>query len=337
MILQSLQILRIQRERKTPSEQSGSSLRKVREWVDDHKFSSNWDEIECQGWNLPATEEKHAWCGLWQTFGCLNEQLHAKLGKGKRNYIKQYQRSCYRPSCKECYLKWIARQANVATKRIEKYSEKSGKKPIHLMLMVPKSQQFIPYDLLKKRMNEILKITQWIGGSVIFHPFKFYNGSWSWYYSPHFHLVGFGSRFKIAEAFGKFGWYIKIGGERESVFQTFCYLLSKCGVKKRVHSLRWVGDLSYSKLKVEKEPKITCCPVCGGKFVQVYYDGMHPIVSTGRYFEGLVDSDGRWKTVPTGEWLGNEYYRFEYAPTRSLNEVLKSLAERYSDDDDTSD
>jgi hypothetical protein len=55
--------------------------------------------------------------------------------------------------------------------------------------------------------------------------------------------------------------------------------------------------------------------------VPVYYEGgVHPIVGE-RHFEGLVDSDGHWKTVETGEWLGNEYYRFDYASTRVSNEI----------------
>lgn len=307
------------------SKQSSSILKNVREWVDNKKLFSNWEEIEYDGWKLPATREKHDWCSLWKTEGCLNAELHEKLGKGRRNYIKHFQRSCYRPSCKTCYLKWIARQANVATRRIEKYSEKSGRKSFHLMLMVPKSQNWVSYSNLKKRANEILKIAQWTGGSVIFHPFK-PKEKLGWYYSPHFHLVGFGNRHKISEAFGKFGWYVKIGEERKSVFQTFCYILSHCGIKKGVHTLRWLGDLSYSKLEIKKEPKLTGCTVCGAKFVPVYYDGVHPVIPPDKHFEGLVDSDGKWHVVVLEKTYENQnYYRYDYAPFKELNELLKSF------------
>ncbi len=219
----------------------------------------------------------------------------------------------------------MARQSNKATRRIEKYSELSFKKPIHVILCIPQSQHSLPIKLLRKRMNQILKISKMDGGAVIFHPFRFRQNVRRWYYSPHFHLVGFGNKQKIASAFGKFGWFIKICDERESVFQTFCYLLSHCGIKKQNHTLTWLGSLSYSKLKLEKEPTITDCPICGRKFVEIYYEGVHPVVPPDQPYEGLVDY-WDWfevKTMPELERF--EPYKFEYAPTRDLDEILNSL------------
>ena len=55
-----------------------------------------------------------------------------------------------------------------------------------------------------------------------------------WYAaSPHF-LAGFGKSSGIKNAFGRYGWYIKEAGERESVFQAFCYLLSHWGFRKAI-------------------------------------------------------------------------------------------------------
>lgn len=309
------------------SKQSNQILAAVAAFVADYKCLTNWLTVEHDGWKLPCTLDKYDWCGLWVTLGCLKDKLHEMLGKGKRVYIKQYQRSCYRPSCMHCYVKWIARQADRATKRIEEYSKKTNQKPIHLMLMVNTSQHSLPYKLLRERMSDILKIAQWEGGAVVFHPFKFNESIRKWYYSPHFHLVGFGSRDKMSRAFGRYGWYVKIGEERKSVFQTFCYLLSHCGIRKKHHVVTWIGELSYSKVPSEKEPKITCCPVCGGEFVPVYCEEVHPIVPPERHYEGLIDSDGRWKTVSTGQWIENDNNRYDYAPFRALNDVLKSITE----------
>jgi len=175
-------------------------------------------------------------------------------------------------------------------------------------------------------MNEILKKAELEGAAVVFHPFKFHKKSWSWIYAPHFHLVGFGYRQKITSAFGKYGWFIKICEERESVFQTFCYLLSHCGIKKGYHALTWVGGLSYSKLKVEKEPKITKCPICGGDFEEIYYaEGYHPIVPPDKPYEGLVDAEG-WYPVFTDPDPKISEYRYDYAPATDTNETLKGLA-----------
>lgn len=305
------------------SERTISVLQMVVSFVEECKFLTNWNTVEHEGWRLPATATPHCWCGVWQTVGCLNEKLHKKLGKGRTYFIKQYQRACYRASCQVCYPKWIVRQANLATRKIEHYSKKTNLKPKHLILCIPPSQHCLPVEKLRARMREVLKKAHWKGGAVIFHPFKRDKRTRNFYYFPHFHLVGFGYRFQIAEAYGKFGWFIKIGEERESVFQTFCYLLSHCGIKKGKHSVTWVGDLSYGKLKLEKEPKITCCPVCGGKFMPIYYDGAHPPVPPDQYYEGPVDSDGGWHIVNTEKFVEPT---FEYAPTRELNDAIASVA-----------
>jgi len=284
------------------SKQSNLILAGVVAFVEEFKFCTNWMTIAHDGWRLPCTLDKYDWCGLWVTLGCLRDRLHEMLGKGRRVYIKQFQRSCYRPSCKQCYLKWMARQANRGKKRIEEYAKTHpSKKPIHLMLSVHRSQIDLPYKLLRKRMMEILKIAQWEGGAVVFHPYRFKEERGGWYYSPQFHLVGFGSKDKIKRAFGRYGWYVIIGEDRNSVFQTFCYILSHCGIRKGHHVVTWIGALSYSKVPSEEEPKITSCPVCGGEFAQVYSERVHPIVPPERHYEGLVDSDGLWKLVETGK------------------------------------
>jgi hypothetical protein len=301
-----------------------SSLQLVRESVDEHKFLTNWEHVEHDGWKQIATQDKHYWCGIWQTFGCLDYEKHLQLGKGKRVYIKQYQRSCYRPACRECYPKWIARQANVSTQRIDKFKEQSKRQPIHLLLSVHQSHHYLSYKELKKKLKQILDIIEFSGGAVVFHPFRFNKTSRQWYYAPHFHIVGFGWRSLISKGFGKFGWFVKDLNIRESVFQTFCYLLSHCGIKKGVHTVSWMGSLSYSKLKVEKEPKIVGCPVCGADFEPVYYNGIHPVVPPDKHFDGLVDDDGEWYAVKTDEYV---IPVFKYAPTIELNQILKSLAE----------
>jgi len=110
------------------------------------------------------------------------------------------------------------------------------------------------------------------------------------------------------------------------VFQTFCYLLSHCGIKKKVHTVSWFGKLSYSKLKVPKEPRITCCPICGGEFMPIYYDGIHPVVPPDTYYEGLVDDDGGWFLVETMD-ITEDSHTYRYSPIESVDFILKSLAE----------
>jgi hypothetical protein len=304
-------------------EQSNSTLQNTRDWVSESKFLTNWLYVEHEGWKLPTTLEPHDWCGLWKTMGCNRTDLHEKLGKGRLTYVKQFRRSCYRASCKSCFTNWIARQANVSTRRIEAFEKKSKQKSIHLILAVPVLQRNTPIKILRQRMSHILKIGNIYGASVIFHPFKFDKVERRWYSSPHFHLVGFGKSSDIKNAFGRYSWYVKEAGERESVFQTFCYLLSHCGIKKGYQSVTWFGSLSYSKLKVEKEPRITKCPLCNGEFEEIYYEEpIHPIIPPDKHFEGAVEGEG-WHTVFTVEY---EEPKYEYAPTRDLDELLRGLS-----------
>jgi len=43
---------------------------------------------------------------------------------------------------------------------------------------------------------------------------------------------------------------------------------------------------------------MTHCPVCGRKFVEIYHDGVHPVVPPDKMYEGLVDG-GDWYLVET--------------------------------------
>lgn len=105
--------------------QSTSILQNTAEFIE---FCINCLEVEYQGWKLPAISEPHDWCGLWKIIGCNRTNLHERLGKGRLTYTKQFRRSCYRTKYKFCYLNWIARQANVATRQIETFSKKSKQK-----------------------------------------------------------------------------------------------------------------------------------------------------------------------------------------------------------------
>jgi len=95
--------------------------------------STNWYTIEQDGWHLPATKEAHDWCGNWSTMGCLNVKAHENTEAHGKVFVKTFQRSCYRAVCEVCYKKWMAREANKATRRIEKYEKKSGKKAKHII------------------------------------------------------------------------------------------------------------------------------------------------------------------------------------------------------------
>jgi hypothetical protein len=297
------------------------------DYLEDHQFMTNWYDTWHQGWHLPGTKEPHDWCGLWQTRGCLNVEGHKNSNHEGQVYVRQFQRSCFRPDCKKCFRRWIARQANRSTSRILKYEMQSKMKPKHIVLSVSEWDCGLLFKDLKKKAIAILKSINCFGGTIIFHPFRFNKKLRVFYYSPHFHIIGFGIVIGIAESFRKYGWFVKDLGFRESVFQTFYYLLSHCGIKKGFHALTWFGSCSYSKLKIEKEPDSNICPACGKKLVQIYNEKPDPPIPPDKIFEGFVDSEGWYEVKTTPEYDAKEYYRFDYASTRDLNEKLKGLAE----------
>ena len=85
------------------------------------------------------------------------------------------------------------------------------------------------------------------------------------YVSPHFHLIVYGKVTNTTEFYNKTKWLIKNKGDLGSeiaVFNCTRYLLSHAGVRKGTHAVRWFGEVSYRKLKIEKEPFSHNCPYC---------------------------------------------------------------------------
>ena len=236
--------------------------------------SSNWLDIEHDGWHLPATEDKREDCGKWLTKGCLNVKAHAGTQFAGKVFIKTFQKSCFRSSCELCYKKWMGRESSKATRRIEKYEELSKEPPKHIIISVPSWKHYKPVRDLRKEAYRILKKVNCKGGTLIFHPFRYNRENKAWYFSPHFHIIGFGWITNVKEIYNKDGWIVKNKGLRDSVFATFYYQLSHAGIKKHYHTLTWFGDLSYSKLKVEQEPNPDVCPLCSAELRPVYFYGL---------------------------------------------------------------
>jgi len=284
---------------------------------DKYRFLTNWKTFEENEFTIPGTKEAHYWCGLWQSKGCLHVEDHASPEHDGKIYLKQYQRGCFRKICEKCYPRWLCRQANRATRRIETYKKKSKKEPFHIILSLPVYDYGLSLKGMRKKARLILKEIDCIGGAIIFHPFRI--KKLNLYWSPHFHVIGFGLvKAKIPQAYRKFHWYIKDKGARKSIFGTFHYNLDHCGIKNGVQALVWFGDLSYSKLKLEKEPDSSVCPACGRKLVEIYYDGIHPVVPPDQNFEGFVDPFDWYEveTVSESEWTKQD--RYDYALQREL-------------------
>ena len=316
--------------------------------VEEFRNSTNWNEIEFDGWKLPATEQKRDDCGQFSLKGCLDVEAHKHSEFKGKVFVKSFRKYCKRASCEVCYKPWLGREANSATSRILKYQKISGKPPKHIVVSPPKWERFKPLRDrkdengkriigLRSKLYSLMKAVKSEGGIAIYHPFRFNSDLQLWYPSPHFHIIGFGWIEGVSEEYKKNGWIVKGLGTRESkgsVFSTLYYQLSHCGVKAGYHSVTLFGNLSYTskvygKLLIEKEPDQNVCPACEAKLRPVYCHGLFgwkPPPQTE--FEMWCDPEG-WhilESKPSEKMSGSRLERYDYALAKNLYGANKGVS-----------
>ncbi len=151
-----------------------------------------------------------------------------------------------------------------------------------------------------------------IGGVSMFHAFRLSSDGKTWFYSPHFHMIGYGWVINTKKISLKDGWVIKNKGIRKSsteVYSTVAYLLSHTAIAKGVHSVTWFGDLSYrSKYALElkreiEESDADKCPYCSQYLV-------------------LFEIIGLDRPPPDKEWFGL-FERCKAKPVETIDEMLE--------------
>lgn len=186
--------------------------------------------------------------------------------------------------------------------QLEKMATAKGFRPIHVVLSPPKKlhDQFRTsdgYRGMRKLAYQIAKDHGLYGGAVIVHPYrlrcsnchstipdymkrcpKCHGIEFEWFFSPHFHFIGYGWIRGTKEGYVEHGWIVKNLGIRKSVFATFQYLLSHAGVSK-FHTTTWFGKLSYRVMRyVPKLGRVLeVCPYCKRPLrPMVYIGGLDP-------------------------------------------------------------
>lgn len=255
------------------------------------RHGTNWFKIREYGWVLPSNGRiDKPTCGKWLKKGCLEIYNHP-VGKA---WIKLYRQSCHKVSCPNdvCFMGWLNRSANKVTQRIEVSMKKMStrKFPIHVVVSVPESDlvRICSVHEFDKKITSIrARITRLLlkvgvkGGLSIFHPFRFDKvGMLGWYFSPHFHVIGFGwvDGKKVKSEFERTGYTVKNLGVRKTsgeIFSTIRYLLSHAGVKvnkiNHRHTVSWFGKLSNRsmpnwELEIEdEEDNLNRCGFCNKK------------------------------------------------------------------------
>jgi hypothetical protein len=227
-------------------------------------------------WQLPGHGEAYGDCGSWRYRGCLHVEDHLNDGlfesiAGKA-YIEFYKRSCLRAACPVCYEKWAGKEAGKIEYRLASVGRKMGR-VIHVTVSPRMDDWAMPYEKLRAKAYSISKKSGFRGGSCIFHPFREDDNGF-WYFSPHFHLIGYGWITGTKKGFESHGWVVRNLRVRESVSGTALYQLSHCGIRKGTLSVTWFGKLSFNKLRIPpKEPEKHVCPACHRELVQLYFLG----------------------------------------------------------------
>lgn len=265
---------------------------------------------------LVGSGEAYANCGSFYTVGCLNVDEHIGSNLDGVNmtgkaYLERHKKSCHRPLCPTCWDDWANREKDKATERLKAFVLKGRNlKPIHLTVSIPHVDYGLSLQKMRQKVYDALKRVRCIGGMLIYHPKRQEKASGTWYFSPHFHVLGYGWIVDVRQNYVYSGYVVKNIGIRKTVEGTIFYQLSHCGIAEKKHTVTWFGALAYNRLNVvsnEKEKSV--CPICGHDLHQVLWIGEGacplPDVEGGFYF----DEPSNWmqkpmRAYPTCEGLG---------------------------------
>lgn len=226
---------------------------------------------------MPGHGEAYVDCGSWRSKGCLNVEEHVQEGLAEkmagRVFVRRYRRTCMRAECPTCYESWAGKEAGKIEHRLRMAPLKG--RPIHLILSPP-MELVVSSDFedLRRKSYVISKNSGFSGGSCIFHPWREEELTKTWYFSPHFHMIGYGWIHHTKEGYESHGWIVKNARIRKTVSGTALYQLSHAGIHGKHHTVTWFGCLAYNNLRVPPmEEKVERCPMCGQKLRPLYYFG----------------------------------------------------------------
>lgn len=229
-------------------------------------------------------------------YGCLrSHDVIASDGKNYKGkvYVKRVNCSCDKPSCPKCFkYGWAPREAGKIETRLKEGSKRFGLVE-HIVATVPPKFYGLTFESLRAKIVAVLFARGVIGGVLIFHGFR-YNLRKYFYWSPHFHVLGFilggykcrgcskcvrgcgGFVDRSYRCFEKDGCVVRVLGKRKTVGGTAWYQLNHATIKvgsPRFHVATWFGACSYRRLKVTPEKRRSLCPICGFDLVKLRYNG----------------------------------------------------------------
>jgi hypothetical protein len=336
----------------------GSSKAELEESYADfeRRFGESKPEIRNEFWSYGEHElvghgaQTNDKCGTFNKFmGCLNLEAHNASRwfvpdlKKDSVYVKSVYHSCDKPTCPKCFkFGWAVREASRMQKRLEEASKSFGLIE-HIVASVPVELYGLSLEVLRALAVKILSNRGIIGGSLIFHGFRYANRReakrkgvpFGWRWNPHFHVLGFvgGEGYgkcrtcKGADCYScggfegltmrehkKDNWIVKVLDKRKTVGGTCWYQLNHCSIRrgsKKSHAATWFGVCSYRKMKAENVKDVEIkhkCPICGSGLVRIRYLGDFSELSISRKGEtvSMFDDDGQslWEVVTEMRFKG---------------------------------
>lgn len=144
-------------------------------------------------------------CGKFSRFeGCARVDLHNRIslnGENFRNrvFVRTVHYSCGKPGCPICYrYGWAVREARNIEERLAEASNHFGVVE-HISASVPVRDYGLEFETLRKKAVAVLAVRGITGGVLIFHGFRYNSpeearqkgAMMGWYWSPHFHVLGY--------------------------------------------------------------------------------------------------------------------------------------------------
>ena len=223
---------------------------------------------EIDGFSMPGSKKSHYWCGVWQTYGCLDH---------KTAYVRQFKKTCFRAECKTCYVSWACRQSHRAVQKISHMRHNNIVKHSILIQTKPWSRD------TRKQLIKKLKGCGVESACIIFTPFDESNGS-KFFLKNTIHI------FYTGIIKGNHYPQHDLDGTNKTLLQVLQTQFLNVGIKKGLHFVSWIGKSVYVTLDPPpNKQNRNNCPLCNKKLRPIYFDGEKEKIPPDQYFDGETD------------------------------------------------
>jgi hypothetical protein len=268
-------------------------------------------------------------CGKWQSFAvCKNVEGHKGVfihgvDCSDKVVVAHKHWWCHKATCPVCFARgWAVRGARNIQARLEVGVKRGLGEVEHMSVSIPREDYGLPEAVLRVKSRLALSVRGVVAGCMIFHGYRLDRERGVLVWSPHYHVLGFirGGYARCRECYRKWnclkgcggfddknhyqfledGYFIKVFGERITVFGTAWYQMNHSTVRvsflKRFHAVTYFGACGNRKYSSSEfiMPAEDVCPACGGEMTKSAYRGRRKIarnVGDANYRAWFVDDE----------------------------------------------